>query len=124
MVRDSTILVAGSVFAALGVALGAFGAHALRERVSETLLGTWETAVFYHLVHALALVVLAAFAARLGAAAGWIAVLFAGGILLFSGSLYALVLTGVRPLGMITPVGGIALIAGWAWLAVAAWKLH
>lgn len=124
MFRDSTILLAGSVFAAFGVLLGAFGAHALRERVGEALFATWETAVFYHLVHALALVVLAAFATRLGHAAGWIGILFAGGILLFSGSLYALVLTGIRPLGIITPIGGVAFIAGWVWLAVAAWKMH
>ncbi|MDX1442639.1 MAG: DUF423 domain-containing protein [Gammaproteobacteria bacterium] len=122
--RDSFILLAGSLLAAAGVMLGAFGAHALRARVSEQMLATWETAVFYHLVHAVALVALAAFAARLGAVAGSIAWLFLVGVLLFSGSLYALVLSGLRPLGMITPVGGVALIAAWLWLAFAAWKLH
>lgn len=124
MLRDSSLLFIGSLLAAAGVMLGAFGAHALRSRVGDQLLATWETAVFYHLVHAVALVALAAFASRLGNAAAIIGWLFMAGILLFSGSLYALVLSGIRPLGIITPVGGVALILGWLWLAFAAWKMH
>lgn len=121
--RDSTLIMLGSLLAALGVMLGAFGAHALKARVTADMLEVWQTAVFYHLVHAVAVLVVAALAVRLGTSAGWIAVLFIAGILLFSGSLYALVLTGIRPLGMVTPVGGMAFIAGWLWLAVAAWRM-
>lgn len=123
MLRESTILLTGSLLGAAGVLLGAFGAHALKSRVATELLDTWETAVFYHLVHALVLVALAAFVPRIGSQAVWIAMLFSVGVLLFSGSLYALVLSGVRPLGIITPFGGLALVAAWLWLAVAAWRM-
>ena len=109
---------AGCVLAGLGVLLGAFGAHALRDRVSETSLAVWETGVQYHLVHALAvlLVALARPRGRVGAAAG---PLFMAGIVLFSGSLYALVLTSTRLWGAVTPVGGVLFILGWLALAVA-----
>jgi len=114
------LLVAGALLAAAGVALGAFGAHALRGSVDASLLAVWQTATQYHLVHALAIVVLG-FASlhwqsRQLAIAGWI--LFAG-VLLFSGSLYVLVLLDLRWLGAVTPLGGIAFIAGWLWRAVA-----
>ncbi|MEM8961294.1 MAG: DUF423 domain-containing protein [Acidobacteriota bacterium] len=122
--RDSTILSLGSFLAALGVALGAFGAHALEGQVTETRLGTWETAVLYHLLHALALVALGAMAARLGRTAGKIAILFTIGIVLFSGSLYVLVLSDIGVLGAITPFGGTAFIAAWIWLAFTARRLH
>lgn len=121
--RDSTLIMLGSLLAALGVMLGAFGAHALKARVTPEMLEVWQTAVFYHLVHALAVLLVALLAVRLGASVGWIAMLFIAGILLFSGSLYALVLTGMRPLGMITPIGGVLFIAGWLWLAVTAWRV-
>lgn len=102
----------------LGVALGAFGAHALKARLSADDLAIFETAVRYHLVHAVALIALAALAQRIpaGAAsvAGWS---FSAGILIFSGSLYLLVLTGPRWLGAVTPIGGTALLVGWAALA-------
>lgn len=122
MSRESILLMLASLLAAAGVLLGAFGAHALRARVAPEMLATWETAVFYHLVHALALFALASHLARLGSWAAASAGLFVAGILLFSGSLYALVLTGIRPLGAITPIGGIALTLGWLALAVAAWR--
>ncbi len=115
------LLLVGASLAALAVALGAFGAHGLRQRLGEAI-ATWETAVFYHLIHALAIVVIAALA-RSGVdltglrPAGW---LFCVGIVLFSGSLYLLALGGPRALGPITPLGGVAFIAGWIWLAVAA----
>lgn len=121
--RDSTLIMLGSLLAALGVMLGAFGAHALKARVTPEMLEVWQTAVFYHLVHALAVLLVATLAVRLGTSVGWIAMLFIAGILLFSGSLYALVLTGMRPLGMITPIGGVLFIAGWVWLSVTAWRV-
>ena len=100
---------------ALAVALGAFGAHGLQARVDATALGWWETAARYHLVHAVALGLVAAHPAT-PRIAGW---LFVGGILVFSGSLYAMTLTGVRGLGAITPLGGLCLIGGWVALALA-----
>jgi uncharacterized membrane protein YgdD (TMEM256/DUF423 family) len=109
----------GALFGFLGVALGAFGAHALRNRLSPAMLETWNTAVLYHLLHAVALLALGLYARSSGAdirTGGW---LLGAGILLFSGSLYALALTGIKPLGAITPVGGLLFLAGWAWLAFA-----
>ena len=102
----------GALFAALGVAAGAFGAHGLRAMLAEPLLLIYETAVRYQMYHALALVALGALAGSL----------FTLGILLFSGSLYLLVLTGTRPLGILTPIGGSCFIAGWLWLAISAWR--
>ncbi len=115
------LAIAGAVLAALGVASGAFGAHALRGRVDAHLLEVWHTASRYHLVHAVALVAigLAAPAGRLVAAAGW---LLAAGIVLFAGSLYALVLSGQRAWGAVTPVGGLAWIVGWLTLAWALFR--
>ena len=113
-----TFVVLGAALAFLGVALGAFGAHALEARVPERDLEIFETGVRYQMYHALALFVVAWVQSRwpgTGAVvAGW---LFVVGIVVFSGSLYALVLSGVRWLGAITPVGGLALLAGWAALA-------
>lgn len=116
----------------LSVALGAFGAHALKERLSVADLAIFETAVRYQFYHALAMLAvppLQRWAAQQGhelaarragvAAAAWLV-----GILLFSGSLYLLVATGVRKLGMVTPLGGTALLFGWLWFARAAWRLR
>ena len=111
----------GALFAALGVAAGAFGAHGLRAILAEPLLLIYETAVRYQMYHALALVALGALAGRLPPRAITVSgSLFTLGILLFSGSLYLLVLT--RPLGILTPIGGSCFIAGWLWLAVSAWR--
>jgi len=104
----------------LGVGLGAFGAHGLRSRLSPDMLAVFETAVRYQMYHALALLLTAAAIGRIGDArllviAGWF---FVAGIVLFSGSLYALALTGVSMLGAITPIGGLAFLIGWACLAV------
>jgi uncharacterized membrane protein YgdD (TMEM256/DUF423 family) len=111
----------GAVLAAVGVGLGAFGAHGLRERVAPDLLPVWETAVRYHLVHALGLFAVAWATDRWpgpwASMAGW---LFLAGTGLFAGSLYLLVLTGQRWLGAVTPLGGVAFIAGWLALAWAA----
>ena len=110
----------GCVFGLVAVAAGAFGAHALRARLPADLLAVFETAARYQMVHALALLAVALVAARApsraASAAGW---LFAAGIVVFSGSLYALALTGVRVLGAITPLGGLCFLAGWVALALA-----
>ena len=111
----------GAVLAALAVIIGAFGAHGLESRVDAGLLDTFETGARYHMYHALALLAVGWLAAqrpgRWTSAAGW---LFLAGIVVFSGSLYTLVLTGERWLGAITPVGGVCFILGWTALAVAA----
>jgi uncharacterized membrane protein YgdD (TMEM256/DUF423 family) len=113
----------GALSGLIAVAAGAFGAHTLRSRLSEDLLATFETGARYQMTHALALLLAAWAATRwpgtLTAAAGWF---FVAGTLIFSGSLYALALTGVRWLGAITPLGGIAFIIGWLCLALAAWR--
>ncbi|MEP6602477.1 MAG: DUF423 domain-containing protein [Spartobacteria bacterium] len=99
----------------LAVALGAFGAHALRSTIeSHGLLDVWNKAVLYHFVHALALFVLALFA-KANRGAWWL--LFAG-IIVFSGSLYVMALTNMRWLGAITPIGGVCFLAGWMWLII------
>lgn len=110
----------GAASAFLGVALGAFGAHGLADRVSAERLAVWETAAHYHLVHALALLAVAwattRWPGRLATAAGW---LFVAGTVLFSGSLYLLTLSGIGWLGAVTPLGGVAFLAGWACLVLA-----
>jgi uncharacterized membrane protein YgdD (TMEM256/DUF423 family) len=112
--------VLGAVFGFLGVAAGAFGAHALRARLSADLLQVFETGARYQLIHALALVGVALagerFAGRALVTAGW---MFVAGIPLFSFSLYALALTGNRLWGAVTPLGGLCFLVGWAALAVA-----
>lgn len=110
-------LVLGAAFGLLAVALGAFGAHALRDRLAPDLLNIFETGARYQMYHALALLLVAALwdrlAPRLAAAAAWS---FALGIVVFSGSLYALALSGVRALGAVTPLGGAAFLVGWTCL--------
>jgi uncharacterized membrane protein YgdD (TMEM256/DUF423 family) len=117
------LLVAGCVSAFLGVAAGAFGAHGLQGHLPADLLQVYDTGVRYQLLHALALVALAAVAGR-WAAGGWgiVGWLFVAGTVLFSGSLYALALTGVRWLGAVTPFGGVAFLAGWAIAALTGWR--
>ena len=111
----------GCLNAAVAVSLGAFGAHALKARLSPEMLGTYQTAAQYHFYHALGLLA-AAFVASLlpdSSLPKWAGGLMFGGIVLFSGSLYALSLTGIRWLGAITPLGGIAFIAAWLLLTTA-----
>jgi len=122
MTMDRLFAVLGALAAGLAVALGAFGAHALRARLTPETLATFETGVRYHMYHALALFAVAIVVGKWpsstwAAAAGW---LFVVGILIFSGSLYLLAVTGIRWLGAITPIGGVAFLAGWACLALAA----
>jgi uncharacterized membrane protein YgdD (TMEM256/DUF423 family) len=118
-------LVWAGVFGALGVALGAFGAHALRPILPLQVMTIFETAVRYHLLHALALLgcgVLLELHPGRARWLRWAAWGFAAGIVLFSGSLYALALTNQRWLGLVTPLGGIAWVLAWALLALAFWR--
>jgi uncharacterized membrane protein YgdD (TMEM256/DUF423 family) len=111
----------GAISAFIAVGAGAFGAHALRARLSPEYLAVFETAARYQMYHALALLGVAWTITRWpGAFAGWAGWLFLIGTVLFSGSLYALALTGTRWLGAITPLGGIAFLAGWICLALSA----
>lgn len=117
---DRTFLLIGSIFGFLGVVFGAFAAHALRSRLSTDMLAVFETAVRYQMYHTFAVLIVAAAIGRIGDAAwlvlaGWF---FVAGIILFSGSLYALTLTGVGMLGAVTPVGGLLFLIGWACLIV------
>ncbi|MBI5063534.1 MAG: DUF423 domain-containing protein [Desulfatitalea sp.] len=119
-----TFIVIGAVSAAAAIGLGAFGAHALRATLTPRMLEIYHTAVLYHLVHILGLFAVAFVCSLkpqsgLARAAGWT---MAAGLLLFSGSLYLLTLTGLTALGAITPVGGTALIAAWLMLALAAFR--
>lgn len=111
------LIAIGSIFGILGVGLGAFGAHALRERLTQERMAVFQTAVQYQMYHSIAILVAGTMfivihpTVRLFAAGGW---WFVVGILLFSGSLYALCTTGIRKLGAITPLGGLAFLIGWA----------
>jgi len=112
---SSIISRVGAALAFLAIALGAFGAHSLKNRLDQRgMTAVWNSAVLYHIVHAVALFALGGFA-RINRGAGW---LFVAGIFLFSGSLYVIAITNIRSLGMITPVGGLCFLAGWAWLMV------
>lgn len=109
----------GAISGALGVMLGAFGAHGLKDKLSEEMLKVWQTGVEYHFYHTFALLTVGLLALKfqsgLLTSSGWS---FLVGILIFSGSLYALSLSGVKILGAITPIGGLAFIVGWILLAV------
>lgn len=117
-------VLAGCLAAFAGVALGAFGAHALRGSLDARLMGVWHTAVQYNLIHALGLVATGILAERGSGEAGFrlAGVLMLAGLLLFCGSLYLLAITGVSWLGVITPFGGLAFLAAWLLLARAAWR--
>ena len=116
-------IVLGAVNAFLSVAAGAFGAHALKARLPTDLLAIFETGARYHMYHSLGLIAIGLVAqlrpSPLLSSAGWAMV---AGIVLFSGSLYALALTGGRVLGAITPLGGVGFLVGWALLAAAVWR--
>ena len=110
----------GAVLLALAVILGAFGAHGLRDRLDAYSMSLWEKAVFYHFIHALGLLIVS-FLPKTGTfsefATNWVCGLLLAGIVIFSGSLYLLAVTGNRMLGAITPIGGVSFIAGWLVLA-------
>lgn len=117
-----TFLLWGSAFGFLGVGAGAFGAHALKARLSPAMIETFEVAVRYQVFHALALLAVGALLPpEAPAAMRWAGWSFVAGIVIFSGSLYLLVLTGIRWLGAVTPIGGVALLAGWLCLFAAFW---
>ena len=120
---DRTFLLIGALAGFIGVGFGAFGAHALRGRLSPDMLAVFETGVRYQMYHAFALVAVAwacgKWPGQFTTASG---LLFIAGTVIFSGSLYLLAVTGARWLGMVTPLGGLAFLAGWLCLAWAAWK--
>ncbi len=112
----------GAMLLALAVGLGAFGAHALKNHLDAYRMGVWEKAVFYHFVHALGVLVVGVMG-KVGMLtpeqAGRVSLLLVAGVALFSGSLYLLAWTGLVQLGAVTPLGGVAFIAAWVWLAAA-----
>lgn len=120
---DRIFFLIGGIFAFLAVAAGAFGAHALKSRLAADLFDIFEVGVRYHMYHALALLAVAWVCTRwpgnLTVASGW---LFVAGIVIFSGSLYILSLTGLRWFGAITPIGGVAFLSGWVCLILAIWR--
>ena len=122
---DRQLVVLASLILLTGVAAGAFGAHGLKRILTPDLLNIWQTAVLYQLVHGLGLLALAALSARFGSPllslAG--AVMFAG-VVIFSGSLYILAISGTKWLGAITPIGGAAFIVAWAMVALAAYRAN
>lgn len=121
---ERLLFMLASLLGGVGVGLGAFGAHAMRGRIAENLIANYETGVRYHFYHALALFAVVIAIQRwpnstLPVIAGW---LFVIGVVIFSGSLYVMAFTGLRWLGAITPIGGVALIAGWVCLLLVAWR--
>lgn len=120
-------LIAGAVNALLSVAFGAFGAHLLEGRVADKYLDTWQTAVQYQMFHSIGLIVVAILmsSSLLGSlgSLSWAGYLMLAGIVIFSGSLYVLSLTGIGILGAITPIGGVAFIAAWVMVIIAAVKV-
>ncbi len=120
---QKNLLMFAALLGFLGVALGAFGSHALRDRLSPTMIGVFEIGVRYQLVHALAAVIAAvavsSFNGSFMLSAGW---LFVVGTVFFSGSLYLLAFTELKTWGMITPVGGLLLLGGWLAMIIGAWR--
>ncbi len=120
---ERLFIIIGALSGAIGVAAGAFGAHALRARLDPRMLEVFETGARYQMYHAVAMLasawIVTRFPGSLSNASGW---LFLAGTVLFSGSLYVMALTGVRALGAITPLGGVCFIAGWVCLAMAAMR--
>jgi uncharacterized membrane protein YgdD (TMEM256/DUF423 family) len=127
---ERVLFTVSGVLGALGVLFGAFGAHGLRARLDALpdgalRRGWWETGAHYHLIHAVAIALAGYLVSRAGSTAATISGFsFTFGIVLFSGSLYAMTLTGVRTLGAVTPVGGVLFVAGWVSLAISAWNLR
>lgn len=119
-----SFLMLAAFFGFTGVGLGAFAAHGLKKRLNDEYLAVFHTGVTYQLFHTLALLAVALLAVHLpGRLMLWAGILFTLGIILFSGSLYALTLSGVSKLGIITPFGGLCFLLGWLCLGLAAWRL-
>lgn len=122
LARERKWIGGGAALAMVGVALGAFGAHGLRGRVPVERLDVYQTGVYYHVIHALAILLVVALAGRIGANWPRVAWLFAVGIVVFGGTLYALAITDISWLGAITPLGGICFMGGWTLLSFTVWK--
>ena len=121
--HDRLIVITASLTLLVGVGAGAFGAHGLRRMLSPEMISVWQTAVLYQLVHGLGLLAIAALGSRFSSPMlGTAAALMFAGIVLFSGSLYALSLSGIKWLGPITPLGGLCFIVSWALVALAAYR--
>ena len=117
--KNRNILLAGAVFMALAVSLGAFGAHTLKKILSPEMLTIYHTGVEYQFYHALGLLIIGVIGFQIKSKLiGWAGILLTAGIILFSGSLYVLALSGIKGLGAITPIGGISFVAGWIILAI------
>lgn len=117
------ILMTASILLAFAVALGAFGAHGLKAHLSTEMLQTYKTGVEYHFYHALGLLLIGVLSISYPSSLlNWSAILLVFGIVLFSGSLYVLAISGIKWIGAITPLGGLSFIAGWIFLLVAVWK--
>lgn len=117
--KNRNVLLAGAVFMALGVLLGAFGAHALKKSLSPEMLDVYKTGVEYQFYHALGLLLVGLIRFRIESKwLNWSGIFLIFGILIFSGSLYALSISGIKIVGAITPIGGLAFVAGWICLAV------
>lgn len=120
---SKTILMTASVLLAMAVALGAFGAHGLKSHLSTDMMQTYKTGVDYHFYHAFGLLLIGILAVSFPSEMiKWSAILLIVGIILFSGSLYVLAVSGIKWLGAITPIGGLSFIAGWVLLFLAVWK--
>ncbi len=121
--KNQTILLAGAIFMALAVLLGAFGAHALKKVLSPDMLVIYKTGVEYQFYHALGLLLIGSIGFHIQSKyLRWSGLFISIGIIIFSGSLYVLTLSGIKALGAITPVGGLSFVAGWIFLAIALWK--
>ena len=112
------LIISGSISALLAVALGAFAAHGLKQHLDEYELGIWQTAVDYQMTHSLGLILIGLLAKSFSINLNKPGFIMLTGILIFSGSLYALSLSGIKTLGMITPIGGMCFLIAWAWLAI------
>lgn len=120
---DRQLVIAASLTLLVGVAAGAFGAHAMRSRLDPDMMAVWQTAVLYQLVHGLGMLAIAALGTRMPSPLmSYAGTLMLVGVIIFSGSLYVLSATGVKWLGAITPIGGLAFIAAWAMVALAAYR--
>ncbi len=120
---SKAIIMTASVFLALAVAIGAFGAHGLKSHISAEMIQIYKTGVEYHFYHALGLLLVGVLAIVMPSVSfKWSSIFLSAGIILFSGSLYVLAITGIKAWGAITPLGGLSFIVGWIILFVTVWK--